>query len=628
MSELNSLFSDDLPSKFKNIATLAEHHPVPPMRLITEEHLSEWLTNFEVVRQMLEEIERNIVITSGAFLNKDMEKIHAALALLKWSEQGRLLLVDFVSELVTVDGTLDVAVRSACKAEDLKQKSFAGIYESVLNVNADDLEIAILTVLNSYYSLRAIMEKLHAGGDEVSSTVNIIVQKMVNPEFSGVAFSCDPLSGQDLLFVEYIPGLGEGLVSGESEPKLLVSSEEPQHRDALQQISRITRSARALLGGHVDIEWAYEQGIVWLLQARLVTANIHIDCDSKPYLNTWPLYDELPEQLLEKLPSWALYFHQKRKPLSDIARRYQKVQPGALILQANSYAINNLSLCQEWLASFKGKQVVVDFSDAVRQLIIDKSELLAQIAALMIEPGRIYTIVIRDFIKGEYGLITRQIQTTESSHLVAEISADGLLAMNRGSAISKIIALDDSQQIECLSQQDIQLLRQVTEESLKTLSNVQIEWVLENNQLYAIDYSPVNDSHSMFSHDGRVMSQGYAHGQIYIIAETKEIENYSIAPSMSLTDVPDFSAYGDLFSNIVTEIAQLSSPPIILARRPYAALASLIPLVSGFVFEKGSLLCHLGVLLREKKLPAICDENLFNQLQHGDTYLLDTHLTN
>ena len=45
------------------------------MRLITEEHLSEWLTNFEVVRQMLEEIERNIVITSGAFLNKDMEKI-------------------------------------------------------------------------------------------------------------------------------------------------------------------------------------------------------------------------------------------------------------------------------------------------------------------------------------------------------------------------------------------------------------------------------------------------------------------------------------------------------------------------------------------------------------------------
>lgn len=627
MSELTGLLPACLPGKYKNIAALAERHAVPSMKLITEVQLSEWLTGFNEAKATLTEIERNIVITSGAFLNRDMEKVNTALASLKWSEYGRSRLASFVSELTDADGTFDVAVRSACMAEDMQQKSFAGIYESVLNVHAGHLESAVLTVLKSFFSLRAIMEKRNAATDETASAVNIIVQKMVNPEFSGVAFSCNPLNGHESLYVEYVQGLGEGLVSGEAEPQQLTASQEPQHRDAFQQITDIVRSAQDLLGGHVDIEWAYDQGTVWLLQARPVTANVKVDYDSKPRLNVWPLYDELPDGLLETLPAWALYFHQKRKPLADIARRYQKTQPGALILQANSYAMSSSTYCEKWLNMFKGRQVVVDFSDAIRQLIIDKSDLLSQLNALMSEPGRLYTIVIRDFIKGEFGLITRQIQTPEGERLVAEISADGLMAMNRGSAVSEIVSLDAPQQVERLTQHDIRLLRQVTADALTALNDVQVEWVMADNQLYALDYSPVTDSQLMFSADGRIMSQGYARGQIYTIAETEKIESYSIAPSMSLTDVPDITAYGDLFSTIVREMEQLSSPPIVLARRPYAALASLMPWVSGFVFEKGSLLCHLGVLLRERKLPAICDEQLFNQLQHGDIYVLDTHLT-
>lgn len=627
MSDIILSQPGNLPGKFRNIALLAGQHPVPPMQLITESQLAQWFTNFVTVKVTLAEVERNIAITSGAFLTQDMAKISQALDALRWAEHADMDIAEFVSDLKKADGGLDIAVRSACLAEDMQEKSFAGIYESVLNVHSDNLKAAILTVLRSFYSLRAIMEKRNAGPQAFSGAVNIIVQQMVNPDFSGVAFSCHPLSGVEMLYVEYVTGLGEGLVSGEQEPQLLAESDEPVMRDAWQQIAGMVASAKTLLNGHVDIEWACQQGKVWLLQVRPVTSNAAADYDTEARAHFWPLYGDLPAELLEKMPAWALYFHQKRKPLIDIARRHQKTEPGALIFQANSYALRDAGICQELLACLHATRVVVDFSDAVRQLIVDKSALLAQLTALMTDTGRLYTVVIREFIKGEYGLITRQVQTPEGTRLVAEISADGLLAMNRGGAVSRIMTLDTPLPVAGLTIENIHILQMVTEEVLAALNDVQIEWVLAKGQLYALDYSAVADSQLMFSDNGRVMSQGYARGQAYLIAETEEIESYSIAPSMSLTDVPDVSAYGELFSDIVQEIEKFASPPILLARRPYAALASLMPWVAGFVFEKGSLLCHLGVLLREKKMPAICDEQLFNQLQHGDIYVLDTNLT-
>ncbi|MBF8742100.1 PEP/pyruvate-binding domain-containing protein [Pseudomonas guariconensis] len=623
MNNLKEIDANSLPGKFRNMLTLSSEHPVPEMKLITEAELSQWFTNFSAVKQQLLEYEKNISITSGAFLNRDMKNINAALASLIWDEQSFYNVSEFAREISKADGGSIFAVRSACIAEDMQKNSFAGIYDSVLNVRPSGLQDAILTVVKSFYSLRAVIEKRQHGISEAAA-VNIIIQRMVEPEFSGVAFSCDPLTGREGLYVEYVSGLGDGLVSGEQEPQLLDKSDELRHRDAWAQIKEIVSSAKMLLGGHVDIEWAYEGGIVWLLQARMVTRNYESDLDKSPRFKLWQLYDDLPTSLLDKIPDWALYFHKKRKPLADIARRYQEISPGAVILEANSSSLSDKECCDLILAEFQSKQVVLDFSDAVRQLIIKKSELIPQLQELMRDTGRTHTVVIRDFIKGEYGLITRSVQTPRGEELIADISSDGLLAMNRGSAVSEIISLDDMSINHVLKQSNINLLKAVTAEALENLGEVQIEWVQANSLLYALDYSPVVESKLTLSQGGRVMSQGFARGRAFVITVTEEIENYSIAPSMSLNEVPDISAYGRLFANIVDEIEQLDAPAIIIAKRPYAALASLMPWASGFIFEKGSLLCHLGVLLREKKLPAICDESLFSNLGHGELYVLDS----
>ncbi|AYP23493.1 PEP/pyruvate-binding domain-containing protein [Pantoea agglomerans] len=624
MSTLINDQSVTLPGKFRNIFLLAEQHPVPAMKLITESHLARWLDNFPTVKATLRDIERNIAITSGAFLTQDMKKINAVLQELRWSEHAVSEIGEFIGELGYVDGELDLAIRSACLAEDLHEKSFAGVYESVLNVRSiEDVQSAVITVFNSFYSLRAVMEKRNIHNDNDNDTVNIIAQRMVAAEFSGVAFSCHPLTGQESLYIEYVSGLGEGLVSGQQEPAQLLSDSDHQvQRDAASQIANIVASARALLDSHVDIEWACEAGTVWLLQARPVT-NITITAyDSTPVAQFWPLYGDLPAEVIDTLPAYALYFNQKRKPLTDIAYFHQKKQPGAIILRVNHAGLTDAQRQKQLLEHFHQQQVVVDFSDSVRQLIIDKSTLTSQLSELMTVRGQLYTMVIRDFIQGEYGLITREVTTPEGKTLVAELSADGLMAINRGSAVSQILTLGDNQQTNVLTEEDISLLKRVTTDALSALGEVQIEWVLAQGHLYALDYSNVSDTYLTLSSSGRVMSPGYARGPAYHISQTEQIESYSIAPSMSLTDVPDASVYGDLFSTLVQEMEKLPAPPIIFAHRPYAALASLIPWAAGFVFEKGSLLCHLGILLREKKLPAVCDETLFSATRHGDPCLL------
>jgi phosphoenolpyruvate-protein kinase (PTS system EI component) len=79
----------------------------------------------------------------------------------------------------------------------------------------------------------------------------------------------------------------------------------------------------------------------------------------------------------------------------------------------------------------------------------------------------------------------------------------------------------------------------------------------------------------------------------------------SIAPSVSLTDVPDASEMGPVFESLLYRIGSYQAPPIIVSRRPLAALAPILPFVSGFVFERAAILSHLSILIRERGLPAV-----------------------
>ena len=57
---------------------------------------------------------------------------------------------------------------------------------------------------------------------------------------------------------------------------------------------------------------------------------------------------------------------------------------------------------------------------------------------------------------------------------------------------------------------------------------------------------------------------------------------------------------------LLDRVRRCAEPPIIRARLPYAVLSVLIGSVAGFVFDDGSVLSHLSILLREAGVPAVC----------------------
>lgn len=116
---------------------------------------------------------------------------------------------------------LRVAVRSSALGEDSVQSSFAGLYESVLNVDEKGLLEAYKKVLASKYSVRAIYYKANKGIRDEDIPMCVCCLRMVDAAASGVLYTQDPFH-PDRIFVTAGWGLGPSIVLGEVSPEAYV----------------------------------------------------------------------------------------------------------------------------------------------------------------------------------------------------------------------------------------------------------------------------------------------------------------------------------------------------------------------------------------------------------------------
>ncbi|MCB1845931.1 MAG: hypothetical protein KDI04_00745 [Halieaceae bacterium] len=183
-------------------------------------------------------------------------------------------------------GSDKVAVRSSAQGEDGAEASFAGQYDTVLNVvGATHLRQAIDHCVASAQTERARSYQAVQSGGSVAG-MNLVVQSMVDARVAGVVFTADPVSARrDLLIIDAVAGLGESLVSGEATPdhygvnaggaivRRQLVGDTPLLDDV--QIALIAGQARAAAvheGQPLDLEWAIDQdGELFWLQARPVT---------------------------------------------------------------------------------------------------------------------------------------------------------------------------------------------------------------------------------------------------------------------------------------------------------------------------------------------------------------------
>ena len=191
------------------------------------------------------------------------------------ADERRRLLSAGTSDL----GTGPFAVRSSGISEDGVERSFAGMYESVLNVALDDLHSAAERCLASAHA-----ERPAEYGTAGNGRMAVIIQRMVAPAAAGVALTADPIGGdRQTCVVTAVRGMGDRLVSGSAggdewtvRDGKATARRQPERAIDADQARMVAREARRIADARrmpQDIEWAIDaNGSLWILQARSMTA--------------------------------------------------------------------------------------------------------------------------------------------------------------------------------------------------------------------------------------------------------------------------------------------------------------------------------------------------------------------
>jgi phosphohistidine swiveling domain-containing protein len=192
-----------------------------------------------------------------------------------------------IDEAVTALGGADhpYAVRSSGLAEDSADHSYAGVFDTFLDVGAATVVSAIEECLQSHQSARAAAYR-QARGVADDTGMAVIVQRMVRADWAGVSFSADPLTlAMSVVVINASRGLGEDLVSGRVNPEeirldavtgalldyRLPTDSPPLPERARREVAALTLRAAERYGFPQDLEWAVEQDTLFLLQSRPIT---------------------------------------------------------------------------------------------------------------------------------------------------------------------------------------------------------------------------------------------------------------------------------------------------------------------------------------------------------------------
>lgn len=269
-----------------------------------------------------------------------------------------------------------VAVRSSGRQEDGLRDSFAGLFDTFLNVvGLDATEDAVRRCWASAFSQRATQYRHVRGLDFRDVALAVVVQRSLTPHSSGVLFTADPLTGSpDRLVINGVLGLGEGLVSGavdsdsvsvdkatglvvdemvSAKSEMMVSSsgggvatvDVPVERQQETSIQPALREALFDLGIRLeqhfgcpqDVEWAADETSTWILQSRPVTT-LDRQFDSEPE-HSGEVCDEVRiwdnSNIIESYAGVTspLTFTTARKLYGDVYRSYArslKVPPAQL----------------------------------------------------------------------------------------------------------------------------------------------------------------------------------------------------------------------------------------------------------------------------------------------------------
>jgi phosphoenolpyruvate synthase/pyruvate phosphate dikinase len=300
--DLQAIHPQDRPlvgGKAANVGELARAgFPVPPGFVVTTDAYARF-----VVTNGLEPV------LAKAALEPDLRSLAREIA--QSFREGRMspALEEAIIAAYERLGANAVAVRSSATSEDLVAAASAGQQESLLGVvGVEQLLQAVRTCWASLWSERAVSYRRRRSLAQEPPAIAILVQPMLDAQRAGVVFTVNPVTGNaNEMMVEALWGLGTPLVSGrvtpdhwtidrgsrriagarvaskrtmvtcrggtlQQEPVPVAWQEAPVlDEQALFELVDVAGQVEAHFGSPQDIEWAYVQDDLYLLQARAVT---------------------------------------------------------------------------------------------------------------------------------------------------------------------------------------------------------------------------------------------------------------------------------------------------------------------------------------------------------------------
>ena len=295
-------------AKAANLASLANDLalPVPPAFAVTASAFESFLQE----NKLLKPIEEELSLPSSADYSA-LEKAGSRIRRLILRSQVPAAVSDAILEAYSAleekaGKGVRIALRSSAVGED-SVATFAGQYETVLNVTKENILDAYKQVLASKYSARAIAYRIHHGLDDRETPMCVIGIVMIDAASSGVLYSVDPSSTENRqIKINSLWGIGEYLVDGSASPDVFVIDRDSrsiverhiavkrmrlstvptggtglqpvpadrQLQPSLDDVSALQLAGYGLLleeffSGPQDVEWVVDQGgLLFVLQSR------------------------------------------------------------------------------------------------------------------------------------------------------------------------------------------------------------------------------------------------------------------------------------------------------------------------------------------------------------------------
>lgn len=283
--------------------------PVPPGFVVLADSFEQFIRETDLVQE-IDSILHKVN-------HKEIHTVEGASEVIRALILNAEMPKDIADEISSSFKKLDtkyVAVRSSATAEDGMDHAWAGQLESYLNTTEDDVLTKVKLCWSSLFTPRAIFYRFEKGLHSTKISVAVVVQKMVESEVSGIAFSVHPVTEDyNQLIIEAGFGLGEAIVSGSVTPDSYVVEKEPRNildinistqdralyraevsskehgnnewrdipepkassqvltKEQILELSEIILKIENHYGFPCDIEWAFEKGKFYIVQSRPIT---------------------------------------------------------------------------------------------------------------------------------------------------------------------------------------------------------------------------------------------------------------------------------------------------------------------------------------------------------------------